>query len=120
MEKIGNSRYTQVSVVGEADEKSKANHNYLITNAKELEGNDVGFSTAIAFQKGPIKESGVNGCHNEDLLTIVLHRLNGFQSSEFRCRENAIAITKIEEALLWLGKRTSDREARNVEGTHAV
>ena len=74
----------------------------------------------IHFQEGPIKECGVNGVHNEDLLVIVIRRLQEFQESEFKCRENAMAITKIEEALLWLRKRTIARENRGVEGTHKV
>lgn len=72
----------------------------------------------IDFQEGPIKEHGINGVANEDLLVMVLTRLEGFQNSEFRCCENDLAITKIEEALLWLRKRTMEREARGVEGTH--
>lgn len=74
----------------------------------------------IHFQEGPIKECGVNGVHNEDLLVMVIRRLQEFQESEFKCRENAMAITKIEEALLWLRKRTIARENRGVEGTHKV
>lgn len=69
---------------------------------------------------GAIKEHGVNGVANEDLIVMVIDRLNSFQESQFKCRENAIAITKLEEALLWLRKRTTDRERRNVEGTHNV
>lgn len=74
----------------------------------------------LSFQDGPIKEVGVNGIQNEDLLLIVLTRLQNFQNSEFACRENALAITKIEESVMWLRKRTLDREARGVEGTHNV
>ena len=74
----------------------------------------------IHFQEGPIKECGVNGCCNEDLIVMCIRRLEGFQSSEFKCRENAMAITKLEEALLWLRKRTMGRENRGVEGTHEV
>lgn len=74
----------------------------------------------INFQKGPIKENGVNGCCNEDLIAMVIRRLEGFQLSEFKCRENAVAITKLEESLMWLRKRTNDREARGVEGTNTV
>lgn len=74
----------------------------------------------IHFQEGPIKECGVNGVCNEDLLVMVIRRLQGFQESEFKCRENAMAITKLEEALLWLRKRTMGRENRGVEGTHTV
>ena len=32
--------------------------------------------------------------------------------------ENALAITKLQEAMLWLGERTREREQRQVEGTH--
>jgi hypothetical protein len=46
---------------------------------------------------------------------MLLDRMNYLQS-KFPCRENAIAITKLDEALLWLNKRTSDRVKRNVEG----
>ena len=72
----------------------------------------------VSFQNGPIKEAGVNGCHHEDLLNIVLHRLQSFQSGDFRCRENAIAITKLEEAAMWLNKRTQKRVDKGVEGTN--
>ena len=74
--------------------------------------------TSVDFQCGPIKECGVNGVANEDLLVMVLLRLEHFNRSEFRCRENSIAISKIEEALLWLRKRTMHRELRGVEGTN--
>ena len=74
----------------------------------------------INFQEGPIKECGVNGVCNEDLINMVIERLESFQNTDFKCRENAIAITKLEEALLWLRKRTMAREQRGVEGTHEV
>jgi hypothetical protein len=74
---------------------------------------------AIDFQNGPIQEAGVNGVSNEALLAIVLHRLRSFQAGPFSCRENAIALTNIEEGLMWLQKRTRDRIARGVEGTNA-
>ena len=76
--------------------------------------------SCIHFQEGPIKECGVNGVCNEDLIVMVIRRLEGFQDSEFKCRENACAITKLEEALLWLRKRTMGRENRGVEGTNKV
>lgn len=71
----------------------------------------------IRFQNGPIKESGVNGISGEALLAIVIDRLRGFQSGGFACRENAIALTHCEDALMWLQKRTRERAARGVEGT---
>jgi hypothetical protein len=66
----------------------------------------------IHFQEGPIKENGVNGISNEDLLTIVTHRLKCFQKTKHRCRENDNAIDKVEEALLWLHKRTAEKETK--------
>ena len=65
----------------------------------------------INFQNGPIAESGVNGISNEALLAIVEDRLLGFQSGTFACRENALALTKVQEAMMWLHKRTRDRMA---------
>ena len=70
----------------------------------------------VNFQDGPIQESGVNGVQNEDLLAVVIDRLQGFQSGNFACRENAIALMKIQEALMRLEKRTVDRKGRGVEG----
>ena len=77
-----------------------------------------GLRTLISFQNGPIKEVGTNGVTQEALLAIVEDRLKGFQSGPYACRENAVALTKIQEALMWLQKRTRDRLARGVEGTH--
>ena len=57
---------------------------------------------------------------NEDLIAIVIDRMQGFQSGQFKCRENAVALTKLEEALMWLRKRTQDREDRGVEGTSTI
>ena len=71
----------------------------------------------LGFQNGPIQEVGVNGISIEALLAIVEDRLLGFQSGQFACRENAVALTKIQESLMWLSKRTRDRLARGVEGT---
>lgn len=72
----------------------------------------------IKFQNGPILEAGVNGVSGEALLAIVEDRLIGFQSGQFACRENAVALTKIQEAMMWLQKRTRDRISRGVEGTN--
>ena len=71
----------------------------------------------IQFQKGPVKESGVNGCHHEDLILIVVDRLKGAQAGDYACRENEMALQHLEEALLWLNYRTNARKQRGVEGT---
>lgn len=55
-----------------------------------------------------------DGTTNEEVLKVLIDRMNYLQS-KFPCRENAIVITKLEESLMWLNKRTADRLARNVE-----
>jgi len=70
----------------------------------------------IPVQTGTVLECGHNGAQIEDLLMVCLIRLKSFQAQAFPCRENAIAITKLEEALMWLDKRTADRVERGVEG----
>lgn len=115
---IGSSRFTEVHVMDEPGDGG-ACHEYKIEDshpAAEFQGG-LPFAT-IKFQKGPVKEHGVNGCHQEDLIAIVIDRLQSFQAGDFACRENAIAITKLEEALHWLNTRTQDRIAQGVEGTN--
>lgn len=70
------------------------------------------------FQHGPLGgERDTNGVVIEDLISVVIDRLTALNQPPYNCRENSIALTKLEEALLWLGKRTADRRARGVEGT---
>ena len=73
----------------------------------------------IHFQDGARKlPDSIHGVLDTDLLEIVRHRLQCFQQGEFATRENAIALTHIEEALLWMNKRVEDRIERNVLGTN--
>jgi hypothetical protein len=87
---------------------------------KDGEGHTHGPLTTISFQNGPINENGINGLTQEVLLAIVADRLRSFQAGPFACRENALALTKIEEAQHWLHSRTLARMQRGVEGTHKV
>jgi len=70
----------------------------------------------LKFQRGPVCEVGVNGITNETLLAIVADRLQGFQRGPMACRENALSLTKIEEALHWMQTRTRRRLAAGVQG----
>jgi hypothetical protein len=111
------SKYTEVFHEDVEDMKYNAPHNFVVEPVVMTVGEEC-FSQRIHFQEGPIKECGVNGVCNEDLIAMVITRLEHFQKSEFSCRDNAMAITKLEEAMLWLRKRTAARENRGVEGTH--
>ena len=74
----------------------------------------------LEFQNGPIAETGVNGITQEALLTILIDRLEGFQSGQFNCFENDQALKHLRAAQEILHKRTKERMARGVEGTHQV
>lgn len=110
---IGSQNYTEVICLDEPSHGG-ACHNYSVS---KIDKNYIGNFAVINFQNGPIKEVGVNGCHNEDLIAIVIDRLQHFQAGDYACRDNAIAITKLEEAMMWLNKRTKERQDRGVEGT---
>ncbi|MCW5141073.1 hypothetical protein [Burkholderia cenocepacia] len=117
-----------ISVVDEPG-SGGANHLYMVegfdtsTNPSdpfvERHG-QAALHTTILFQNGPIAEAGVNGITQEVLLAIVADRLRSFQAGPFACRENALALTKIEEAQHWLQQRTLARMRRGVEGAHTA
>jgi hypothetical protein len=86
---------------------------------KAMHGESAKHSTVL-FQNGPINEAGVNGITHEALLAVLVDRLQSFQKGPYACRENALALTKLEEAQHWLHHRTQTRMARGVEGTHTV
>lgn len=86
-------------------------HRYLVTK----DGMSLCF---VKFQEGPVKEFGVTGCQNEDLLAIVIDRLECFQTGKYDCMENSMALDAAKEAMLWLNDRTKDRTERGVEGTN--
>lgn len=98
-----------------------ANHRYCLYVPNDAFNEELNASlvTEISFQNGPISEAGVNGISNEALLAIVEDRLKGFQSGQYACRENALALTHIQDAMHWLHHRTRERMQRGVEGTSA-
>lgn len=105
---------------------------FKATNDVDDFGNPTGGEVAgtgfgIAWQRGPLGRVGTeervepNGAFVEDVIDAALQRIQFYQSAndgKFRCRENSIAVTKLEEALLWLDSRTSRRTKQGVEGTH--
>ena len=106
-------------------------HNGVAVNAisKTTDGTDVeghlyqvlaGPKTVhLEFQMGPVKENGVNGLTNEALLAVLIHRTRAL-NDRFPCRENSLAITNMQQALMWLEERTKDRIGRQVEGTNVA
>ena len=73
-------------------------------------------SLSFTLQNGPVKENGVNGCQVDTIIEAAKLIVEGL-NKQFPCRENAMVITKLDEALMWSEKRRADRESRQVEGT---
>jgi hypothetical protein len=101
------------------DEKGNggANHEYHI----KWDAYRNGYITtqSIKFQNGARKDTNsIHGVIDSDLLEIVRDRLKAFQAGSFSSRENAVALTHIEDALMWMNRRVEDRIERNVLGTN--
>ena len=96
-------------------------HRYGLENFEKL--TEVGQQLQF-IQKEPSKDNGTepglldtinDGTTNEEVLEMLIDRMQYLQK-KFPCRENAIVITNLEESLMWLNKRTADRNKRGVEG----
>jgi len=105
-------------------------HKYFLQNLDNPDnGQDVQFieKKPITYHNSPefwadgkLPEDGTlytayDGTTNEEVLKMLIDRMYFLQNA-FPCKENAIVITNLEESLMWLDKRTADREKRNVEG----
>ena len=79
-------------------------------------GNDDKLQVVTFYEKN---DDGTekDGTTLEEILKVSIARLQEL-NSRFGCRENSVAITKMQEALMWLEERTKDRIKRGVEGKH--
>jgi len=57
-----------------------------------------------------------DGTTNEEVLKVMIDRLKTL-GEKLSSRENTIAITKLEEALMWIEKRSNIRKTQGVYGT---
>lgn len=107
----------KLNVVHATDEigPGGANHKYRISTNDDHNA----VLCDIQFQCGPRNdENSTHGVIDSDLLEIVRDRLKSFQAGPYSSRENACALTHIEEALMWMNRRVEDRIERNVLGTY--
>jgi hypothetical protein len=70
----------------------------------------------VKFQTGGTATTARNGVFIEDLLGVAYAKLREFNDT-MPSRENAIALTHIEEAILNLVNRKAERKYRDVYGT---
>lgn len=104
------NKLNTVYVIDEPHVINKGHHHYKINDDVD-----------VIFQNGPRSEEGsISGILDVDLLEIVRHRLQSFQEGPYATKENEIALTKIEEALLWMNKRVEDRLSAGKLGTNKI
>lgn len=110
----GMNKRIQVTAVGEPGAGGACLKYLVVATDAQHAGDEPAFE--IRFQEGNPAD-GINGLTNEVLLAILEDRLLGFQQGKFNCRENSLALTKVQEAQAWLQRRTNERIAAGVEGT---
>lgn len=98
-------------------------HNFKSdSNGNPTGGSTTGLGIQIDWQDGPLGTPdgrlAPNGAFVETVIQAAIDRIDFYNNSKFRCRENSLAVTKLEEALHWLNARTSRRENQGIEGTH--
>lgn len=72
----------------------------------------------IHLCKGSKGSPAQTGILSEDMIKMILSYLTEVNVGDLRTRETGLAITKLEEALMWLNKRTQDRAERGVLNTY--
>lgn len=91
-------------------------HRYALASFEGGASQTLQFIEKVPTFEGSKELRTVNdGTTNEEVLAVLIDRVQ-YLNGKFPCRENSIVITKLEESLMWLNKRTANRKARNVEG----
>lgn len=112
------NKLNEVYAIGERNAMNKGFHRYMV---KRQVGEGFVTIAVIDFQNGPRDEKGsIPGVLDVDLLEIVRNRLICFQTGPYAMRENMLALTAVESALLWLNKRVEDRAREQKLGTNKV
>lgn len=93
-------------------------------NGNPAGGITTGTGINIIWQNGPLgrgeDRKEPNGAFVEGVIQAALGRIKFYQASKFACETNAEAEKHLELALAALERRTAEREARAVEGTHTA
>lgn len=84
-------------------------------------GIEDGAGIQIIFCKGNKEDSSMlrqEGVFSETLIQVVKQYLESVNKDKMATRETSMAITKLDEALMWMDKRSNDRKLREVQGTY--
>lgn len=72
--------------------------------AKDQKGQIIKFFKKESVEGLTEMHGAHDGTTNEEVIEVLIHRLQTLQK-KLPCKENACAITHLEEALLWLNER---------------
>lgn len=91
-------------------------HRYELDSFENTNSQQIQFIEKEPLDEGSTELKTVyDGTTNEEVLRVLIDRCS-YSRTKFPSRETALAITKMEEALMWLEKRTANRKDRGVEG----
>ena len=92
-------------------------HKYELSSFEGRNPQTIQFIEKRPVSEGSTELETVNdGTTNEEVLEMLIDRLN-VMNLKLPSRETSLSITKLEEALGWMERRTKNRKARGVEGT---
>lgn len=108
---------SEVSVTTKVDKDYGGAHEYTFKNSLgHVDGKAVYEDTYQTIHFVKKEESGmVSGVQSEQLLIALIDRHKKL-NAKFPSREGALAITKMEESLMWLERRVKERVERGVMG----
>jgi hypothetical protein len=90
---------------------------YVIDNEGAKDGNGL----VLQFCKGnKLDESALRqeGVFTETLIQAAKQYLESVNVGAMATRETSMVITKLDEALMWIDKRSNDRKIREVQNTY--
>ena len=85
------------------------------------EGIEDGSGIEIVFCKGNKEDESIlrqEGLFTETLIQTAKEYLETVNVGAMASRETSMAITKLDEALMWIDKRANDRKLRGVQATY--
>lgn len=113
-----NKGCTAIYAIDEPSPNNNSYHEFIINYEPDSKTTEL--LGRIKLQNGNFAEFGHNGIFTEHLLVIARDCLQRFNTSKYACQENSIAINSINNALMWLNKRKTERVKRGVYGTETV
>jgi len=90
---------------------------YKVTNEGIVDGQGL----TMFFCKGNKEDESVlrqEGVFTETLIQTAKQYLESVNVGEMASRDTSMVITKLDEALMWINKRSEDRKLRGVQATY--